>query len=168
MGRRLRRWLALDGRQRLQLAACVPGVWLLHAGLALCGYAAEDLYLRPQTPAVAAFVGLSSSLPGDAEGDVVTVWGARLPIQGEPAHGAVDVLVRPENVRLAPLADADAGGALAQVDESTFLGSFRRSVLRTDDGVIVRVQHGADERLEYGERVRVTLATAPVTVRPRP
>ncbi|PZU47578.1 MAG: spermidine/putrescine ABC transporter ATP-binding protein [Microbacterium sp.] len=128
----------------------------------------EDLYLRPQTPAVAAFVGLSSSLPGDAEGDVVTVWGARLPIQGEPAHGAVDVLVRPENVRLAPLADADAGGALAQVDESTFLGSFRRSVLRTDDGVIVRVQHGADERLEYGERVRVTLATAPVTVRPRP
>lgn len=59
MGRRLRRWLALDGRQRLQLAACVPGVWLLHAGLALCGYArtrgvveclSQHPHPRPATP----------------------------------------------------------------------------------------------------------------------
>ena len=50
--------------------------------------------------------------------------------------------MRPENVRV-HVADgaADASGAAGQVEESTFLGSFRRSVVRTDDGAIVHVQH---------------------------
>lgn len=131
----------------------------------------EDLYLRPRTSTVAAFVGLSSVLPGRASGGTVMVWGTELPVQGEPVVGTVEVLVRPENVRVAPLApaqtdaDADAGGMRAQVEESTFLGSFRRTLLRTADGVMVHVQHGAGERLEYGQDVRVTLAPAPVTVR---
>lgn len=134
----------------------------------------EELYLRPQTPVVAAFVGLSSVLPGVAAGDRVTVWGTSLPVAtgqatGQAAghtDGPVEVLVRPENVRV-HVADgaADASGAAGQVEECTFLGSFRRSVVRTDDGAIVHVQHGSDERLEYGQRVRLTLAPVPVAVR---
>ena len=126
----------------------------------------EDLYLRPQTPAVAAFVGLSSALPGLATGSSVTVWGTRLPIQGDPAEGPVEALVRPENVRVAPdTSSASDAGVSAQVEESTFLGSFRRTVLRTTDGIMVHAQHSAEERLEYGQRVRVRLVPAPVTVR---
>ncbi|MBF4562007.1 ABC transporter ATP-binding protein [Microbacterium sp. VKM Ac-2870] len=133
----------------------------------------EDLYLRPQTPAVAAFVGLSSALPGLASGGSVTVWGTRLPIQGDPAEGPVEALVRPENVVLAAAGSAgavasDAEGIDALVEESTFLGSFRRSALRAADGSIVHVQHGADERLEYGQSVRVRVLPSPVAVRVRP
>jgi putative spermidine/putrescine transport system ATP-binding protein len=121
----------------------------------------EDLYLRPASPRVAAFVGLSSTVPGAADGEIVTVWGTPLPVQGAGASGRVDVLVRPENVRLA---GGDEGVA-AIVEESTFLGSLRRTLVRTEDGVLVRVQHAADERLEYGERVRIAIAPVPVAVR---
>ncbi|WP_405373839.1 MULTISPECIES: ABC transporter ATP-binding protein [unclassified Microbacterium] len=123
----------------------------------------EDLYLRPQTAQVASFVGLSSTVPGRADGQAVTVWGGEVPIQGEPVTGEVDVLVRPENVRLA----APGTGVGAIVEESTFLGSFRRTLVRTEDGALVRVQHSAAERLSYGDRVEISLVSAPVAVRAR-
>jgi len=137
----------------------------------------EELYLRPRTPGVAAFVGLSSVVPGTSDGDTVTVWGMRLPVQPAVADGAgtgestgaaalsgaVEALVRPENVRVHP----DGGaGVTAEVEESTFLGSFRRTMLRTADGTILHAQHDAHERLEYGQVVSVTLAPEPVVVRP--
>jgi len=130
----------------------------------------EELYLRPQTPGVAAFVGLSSAVPGTVGGDTVTVWGMRLPVQtgvgsadGASVTGAVEALVRPENVRVHP----DGGaGVPAEVEESTFLGSFRRTMLRTADGTILHAQHDAHERLEYGQVVSVTIAPEPVVVRP--
>jgi len=37
--------------------------------------------------------------------------------------------------------------------------------VRTDDGTLVRLQHPAGERLEFGQRVRIALAPVPVTVR---
>ena len=58
-------------------------------------------------------------------------------------------------------------GIGAVVEESTFLGSIRRTLVRTDDGALVRLQHPADDRLEYGERVRIAVAPVPVPVRPR-
>ncbi len=131
----------------------------------------EDLYLRPQTAHVAAFVGLSSAVPGVRRGDGVSVWGTQLRVQGDGVDGEVEVLVRPENVRLHPSAGpAEAGpsrGIEAVVEESTFLGSYRRTLVRTTDDVLVRAQHAAGDRLEYGERVRVTFADEPVVVRAR-
>ncbi|MCT9003243.1 ABC transporter ATP-binding protein [Microbacterium memoriense] len=124
----------------------------------------EDLYLRPATAQVAAFVGLSSVVPGVAEGGAVTVWGVRLPVHGAALDGPVDVFVRPENVRLVP---ASLPGVAAVVEESTFLGSYRRTLVRTDDRTLVRIQHSATERVDYGERVRIAVAAEPVTVRAR-
>ncbi|WP_458352073.1 ABC transporter ATP-binding protein [Pacificispira sp. HM-600] len=123
----------------------------------------EDLYLRPTTPYVAAFVGLSSTVRGTVTGDLVEVWGQRLPVQGSVANGAVDVFLRPENVRLAVSGDA---GAYGNVQESTFLGSFRRTLVRTSDGELVRVQHSAADRLSYDDAVRLTVAPESVVVRP--
>ncbi|MBN9193316.1 ABC transporter ATP-binding protein [Microbacterium sp.] len=122
----------------------------------------EELYLRPATPNVAAFVGLSSMVPGEASGMSVRVWGVDLPTQ-TAAQGPVTVFLRPENVRFAT--DGQPG-ADAVVQESTFLGSFRRTLVRTDDGTLVRVQHPAGERVEYGDAVRLALAPEPVAVRP--
>ncbi|MEH3088773.1 MAG: ABC transporter ATP-binding protein [Microbacterium arborescens] len=130
----------------------------------------EDLYLRPETAHVAAFVGLSSVVPGDLRGGRVTVWGRELRAQGDAADGEVEVLVRPENVRLTPrdaAPEAGAAGVAAVVEESTFLGSYRRTLVRTADGVLVRAQHAAGERLEYGDGVAVSFADEPVAVRAR-
>jgi putative spermidine/putrescine transport system ATP-binding protein len=124
----------------------------------------EDLYLRPATPEVAAFVGVSSVVPGVVSGGALTVWGAPLPLQSAAADGEVDVFLRPENVRLV---SADASGVDGVVQESTFLGSFRRTLVRTADGALVRVQHAASERVEFDDRVRFALDPVPVAVRSR-
>ena len=39
MGRRLERWRALSGGDQARLLACVAGVWAIHLGLAVAGYA---------------------------------------------------------------------------------------------------------------------------------
>ena len=38
MGRRLQRWRALSAADRARLLACLGGLWILHASLALAGY----------------------------------------------------------------------------------------------------------------------------------
>ncbi|TFV98119.1 ABC transporter ATP-binding protein [Leifsonia flava] len=120
----------------------------------------EELYLRPASPVVAAFVGLSSIVPGTVVGDRVHAVGSTLPLIGGHADGPVDVFIRPESVSL-----SGADGVPATVQESTFLGSIRRTLLLTSDGVPLRMQHAAEQRLEFGEHVHVRVAPAPVAVR---
>ncbi|GAA4196690.1 ABC transporter ATP-binding protein [Microbacterium oryzae] len=124
--------------------------------------APEDLYLRPATPTVAAFVGFSSLLPATVTGGVAEVLGARMPLVAPAPDGPAEAFVRPENVRL--------GGAIpGVVVESTFLGSFRRSLVRVQSpggSALVRVQHPATERLAFDERVGVAIDVVPVVVRP--
>lgn len=123
----------------------------------------EELYTTPSTAGVAAFVGLSSVVAGVAEGDHVVVWGQRLPLQ-TLADGPVDVYLRPENVRFASEADAATD---ALVEESTFLGSMRRTLVRTESGDLVRVQHAPGIHPAFGDRVRIAIAPEPVAVHPR-
>jgi putative spermidine/putrescine transport system ATP-binding protein len=59
------------------------------------------------------------------------------------------------------------GPILAVVQESTFLGSIRRTLVRTEGDVLLRMQHPVSERLEFGERVGVGIAPEPVAVRAR-
>ena len=123
----------------------------------------EQLYTTPSTAGVAAFVGLSSVVSGVAEGDHVVVWGQKLPLQAQ-ADGPVDVYLRPENVHFASEADA-ATDALVQ--ESTFLGSMRRTLVRTESGELVRLQHAPGIHPAFGDRVRIAVAPEPVAVHPR-
>jgi len=61
----------------------------------------QALYRHPVDPALARFVGEAVLLPGEAHGDTVRCALGELPLLA-PAHGAVSVLVRPEQVRLLP------------------------------------------------------------------
>ena len=123
----------------------------------------EELYTTPATAGVAAFVGLSSVVPGVADGVNVAVWAQRLPLQS-PADGPVDVYLRPENVYFTSEQDA---ATEALVEESTFLGSMRRTLVRTESGDLVRVQHAPGIHPAFGDRVRIAIAPEPVAVHPR-
>lgn len=125
--------------------------------------APEQLYTKPATARVAAFVGLSNVISGVAEGDHVLVWGQRLPLQS-PAHGPVAVYIRPENVCFASEADAATD---ALVEESTFLGSLRRTLVRTESDELVLVQHAPGTHPAFGDRVRIAITPEPVAVHPR-
>jgi putative spermidine/putrescine transport system ATP-binding protein len=123
----------------------------------------EDLYLRPATALVAEFVGLSSTVDAQAAGAHATVFGQDVPLREPIGDGPVEVYLRPENLRLVGPSEP---GVDAEVAESSFLGSFRRTLVRTHDGTLVRVQHPATDTVSVGQRLRIGLVPVPVLARP--
>ncbi|WP_165069342.1 ABC transporter ATP-binding protein [Marisediminicola senii] len=122
----------------------------------------EQLYATPSTAFVADFVGLSNRVPGVLAGERVTVLGTALELLGDPQpDGAVFALVRPEDIRLTD------SGIPATVVASSFLGSLRRTQVRTDDDVLLSVQHEVGTHPQQGERVFITLTGRPVAATPR-
>jgi putative spermidine/putrescine transport system ATP-binding protein len=120
----------------------------------------NELYDRPRTRFVAEFVGLTNRIPGTASGGVVNILGAPVPLlDGSAQSGAVQALVRPENVRLVP---ADDG--TARVAAVSFLGSLCRAQVTLPDETLVVAQMSASESrgLVPGATVRVVVDPAPV------
>ena len=122
----------------------------------------EELYLEPATPVVAAFVGMSSLVRARAHDEQADVWGIDMPLISAVPDGPCEVFIRPEHVRIA----ADSEPAVAAIAEtSTFLGSMRRTVLCMADSQVLMMQHPADQRLDVGEAVRVTIEPVSVAAR---
>ncbi|KUN20895.1 spermidine/putrescine ABC transporter ATP-binding protein [Streptomyces antibioticus] len=151
-----------DQEEALSMADRVA---VMHAGkLEQCAAPAE-LYGRPATAFVAEFVGTMSRIPGQVSDGVVDVLGQRLPVDGAgPQAGEVDVLVRPEAVRVG----ADADGK-ARVLATSFLGAAVRVTVRLADGSEVKADLPAHEAtgLTAGAAVNVSLPERPVLVAER-
>jgi putative spermidine/putrescine transport system ATP-binding protein len=130
----------------------------------------EDLYLRPATPFVADFVGLSNRVPGALAGGVITAFGAEFALLGEaPPDGPVLAYVRPEDVVLttgATRAGAKDAGIPATVVASSFLGSLRRTAVRLADGTLLSVQHDVGVQPTTGDAVVVAFRGNPVSATP--
>jgi putative spermidine/putrescine transport system ATP-binding protein len=127
----------------------------------------DELYSRPATAFVAEFVGTMNRLPGELSGDgrTVSVIGLTVPVQpGGPASGAVDALVRPENLTVEP---SDTGDGIVTV--RTFLGAVTRLKVRLsgDTEVVVDVATTSAADMTPGTAVQVGLPPAPVLVAPR-
>ncbi|MFI2764197.1 ABC transporter ATP-binding protein [Streptomyces echinatus] len=139
-------------------------VAVMRAGrLEQCAEPAE-LYGRPATAFVAEFVGTMSRIPGELKDGTVEVLGQRLPADGEVPDGPVDVLVRPEAVRV----HADERGD-ARVGATAFLGAVVRVTVRLADGTEAKADLPAHEAagLGAGAAVGVSLPERPVLVAER-
>jgi putative spermidine/putrescine transport system ATP-binding protein len=93
----------------------------------------SELYMRPATAFVAEFVGTMNRIPGElTSGSQATALGTLIDVKSSCADvppAAVDVLVRPEGLRIAAVA---SGNGI--VSHKTFLGSVTRvSVLLSGD-----------------------------------
>ncbi|WP_113702038.1 ABC transporter ATP-binding protein [Nonomuraea lactucae] len=130
-----------------------------------CGPPAE-VYDRPATPFVAEFVGTMNHLAGQvsASGDQVTVLGQLLPLDGAaPADPHVDVLIRPEAVKVTPAADG-RGEVLA----ASFRGASVRLRVSLDGGEVLADVPGHEAALlGPGTRVETRLVERPVLVSAR-
>jgi iron(III) transport system ATP-binding protein len=115
----------------------------------------EVLYRSPATAWVAGFVGEANLLAGTADGAVAATPLGAVPL-AEPAHGAVQVLVRPEAVSLA------AGGA-AVVEAVDFLGHDTSYAVRLPTGEALRVRVPAAPVVRPGDVVEVGYAGPPTT-----
>jgi putative spermidine/putrescine transport system ATP-binding protein len=129
--------------------------------------APDELYSRPATAFVAEFVGTMNRLPGDLSsgGTEVTVLGTTLPVQpGGPASGAVDALVRPENLTVTTAEDGN--GIVAS---RTFLGAITRVavLLSGDTEVAVDVTSTTAAAMTPGTAVQVAIPPAPVLIAER-
>ncbi|MEW9552128.1 ABC transporter ATP-binding protein [Nonomuraea sp. NPDC050783] len=138
--------------------------------------APAEVYDRPATPFVAEFVGTMNHLAGRLDGDRVSVLGRLLPVDGPvPATGErdVDVLVRPEAVRVSPAGDGaagegPAGEGVAEVVAASFRGASVRLRLAVDGGEVLADVPGHEAaRLGPGTRVTVRLVERPVLVAAR-
>jgi putative spermidine/putrescine transport system ATP-binding protein len=151
-----------DQEEALSIADRVA---VMRAGqLEQCAEPAE-LYGRPATAFVAEFVGTMSRIPGTVKEDTVEVLGQRLPVDGQaPGAGEVDVLVRPEAVRVR----ADGAGT-ATVVGTAFLGAVVRVTVRLADGTEAKADLPAHEAVELGagSAVSVSLPERPVLVAER-
>lgn len=96
----------------------------------------EELYQRPQTEFVATFLGTANLLLGQTTPAGIQVGQLQFPLATQPGQTSIpqriQVLFRPEDVELAPLEQPLAGPELgvAEVEQSTFVGSFERLRLR--------------------------------------
>ncbi|MGV9243774.1 ABC transporter ATP-binding protein [Streptomyces sp. NPDC003710] len=151
-----------DQEEALSMADRVA---VMRAGrLEQCAVPAE-LYGRPATAFVAEFVGTMSRIPGRLSSDTVEVLGQRLPVDGDaPAATDVDVLVRPEAVRVT----ADEKGE-ARVVATAFLGASVRLTVRLADATELKADLPAHEAAELsaGAAVTVTLPERSVLVAER-
>jgi iron(III) transport system ATP-binding protein len=97
----------------------------------------ETLYQRPVTRELASFVGEAVLLPGTAERDRVSCELGDLVLAAPISHGAVDVMVRPEQIRLLRAGETTSDGAAyeAVVTDVVFQGQ--------DAGVALQLQSGS-------------------------
>jgi putative spermidine/putrescine transport system ATP-binding protein len=126
----------------------------------------DALYTHPATAFVAEFVGVMNRIPGELHaGDQVTALGSTVPVRGHrPEEIAVDVLVRPEDLRLEAV---ENGNGI--VTTRTFLGSVTRVGVQLDGDIAVQVDRPSAEAaaLAPGASVQVSLPAQPVLVAPR-
>jgi iron(III) transport system ATP-binding protein len=113
----------------------------------------QELYRRPATAWVAGFVGEANLLAGIGTGVEAATPLGTVPLL-EPAHGEVQVLVRPEAVSLRP------GGA-SVVEAVDFLGHDTSYAVRLPTGELVRARAPAAPAVEVGDTVELAHSGPP-------
>lgn len=86
----------------------------------------QQIYTQPATRTIATFVGDANFVPGEALGDVVSCALGTMPL-ATPAHGSVDVLIRPEQLCVQP---SPAGQGV--VHQLTYFGHDQLVQVRVD------------------------------------
>src|SRR5579859_2378636 len=130
--------------------------------------APDELYDQPATAFVAEFVGVMNRMPGELQdGGMVTALEVGVPVMNQGADvgpGPVDVLVRPEGLRMEVI---ENGNGI--VTTRTFLGSVTRVGVLLSGDVTVQIDKASSEAaaLAPGTSVQVSLPVDPVLVAPR-
>jgi spermidine/putrescine transport system ATP-binding protein len=125
----------------------------------------QRVYLRPATRFVASFLGDADIVEGRVAAHGIDTAFGTVPLSVEgPVGRAVDLVIRPEQLRLGtPLSTAwDLGDAV--LGETVFLGGFRRGVLRFAGGGELAVKLPPVGGPETGATVRVSVAPSDVVV----
>jgi iron(III) transport system ATP-binding protein len=150
-----------DQDEALSLADQVA---VMRAGRVVQAASPYDLYRAPVDPDVARFVGGAAILPATVRAGVARCVLGDLTVSGDASDGEVEVLIRPEQVRVEDASAAPT--AKARVEEVSFYGhdAAVRLELLPDGPVLVARMPGLDAP-EVGRTVAVAVAGPVVAFR---
>jgi iron(III) transport system ATP-binding protein len=114
----------------------------------------EELYHHPATREVAGFVGEANFLSGTVEHGRLRCDLGSIPVAGA-LGGEIEVMIRPETLRVSRLSEAGDGGCGATVVGREFYGHDQLIELRLDSGAVLHSRLGAEPGFGPGERVAV-------------
>ncbi|MDQ4045464.1 MAG: ABC transporter ATP-binding protein [Chloroflexota bacterium] len=120
----------------------------------------EELYHRPATRFVAGFIGDAQFLHAEARDRTASTVLGEVPIVNE-SHGEVDLLVRPEYIRL-DRSRPESGAVHGQVLSREYFGHDQLLAVRLDGGSTVTARLGAYSGIRPGDGVWVSLRGAMV------
>lgn len=146
-------WVTHDQEEALSLSDRVA---VMFNGRIVQEAAPEELYHRPISREVGVFVGDAQFLPGQASGRQVVCEIGVLPTFGA-AEGAVDVMIRPEALRLTPASEAEPN---ATVVNRLFYGHDQLMRIELDSGTRLNARLGAYGGIRPGDRVKVSVRGA--------
>ena len=112
--------------------------------------APEDVYRKPATPEVAAFLGDANLLMGEVRAGMVHTAVGPLKVETGTPAGAAIALVRPEDLDLEVSTRGDG-----RVTEVEYFGHDQRITVYLDGGEFVKARLHARRKFEVGARVRV-------------
>jgi iron(III) transport system ATP-binding protein len=121
----------------------------------------ERVFQQPRSRFVAGFLGHASFLPGAIDGDAVRTGIGSIPrervsgLADEYDETAVDVLVRPDDLRASPTTAETADG---RVRSRRYLGPTVLYEVELADGTSVECMHNHETSMADGEPVAVDLA----------
>ncbi|MEQ8833369.1 MAG: ATP-binding cassette domain-containing protein [Miltoncostaeaceae bacterium] len=128
----------------------------------------DAVYQHPATRWVAGFLGAIEALPGTARGEVVATPLGAVEERGVP-QGAVEVLVRPEDIAMAAEGgDAPSEAVAGTVVRREFFGHDQLVSVALADGSEVRHRGLGGIHWRAGDRVRLWLAGPTTVLAPEP
>jgi iron(III) transport system ATP-binding protein len=136
----------------------------------------HDVYARPVSPAVAAFVGHMNVLAGSvteirmgmAQIDAGPDLRLEIPVPpGVRPGDALDIAVRPENIRLSRLLAPPKNGAPAKISEHSYLGNINEYRAELASGRVIRVQAHPAQRFAPGDIVSIEVDGSQCILFPR-
>ncbi len=151
-----------------QIEAFVVGdrIGVMHDGVLRQVGTAEQLYRTPSDPWIARFVGEAHVVAGEADAGVVAFELGRIPLVDPTQRGAVEVLVRPEDLELSEHATPGVAGLPARVVAVDYLGAEAIATVVTPTGGHWRVRVASSAVPVRGAEVTVRHRGAPVAAWP--
>jgi iron(III) transport system ATP-binding protein len=134
-----------------------------------------ELYARPVSPWVARFVGDANLVTGEVRDDRAVTPVGPVPLAGVAGAGGdrsahrrdghgLQVLLRPEELRLDPAGGAEA--AMATIELHEYYGHDTVYFVRPDAGPTIRVRLGSAPRFHRGDRVLIRYTGPPAVSYP--
>jgi iron(III) transport system ATP-binding protein len=133
----------------------------------------RDIYQRPNSIAVARFVGQANIICGSVKGRI----GGGLVIEtghgdlagswigdgSVPSADRVAAIIRPEHIAVAPADPAPGGTLRGTIEASRFLGGWSEAEVRVGENLFV-VRRAGDQLLEPGQAVALSMRAEDVTL----